>query len=269
LQFHSPSHRGILSFTAYGALFTKLWRVDRVLQFTRRQIKPGQVLWPLFLLLLGALCVLGLWTALDDLTWVRVEVEEQTGESIGLCTCDNPVVFLIPLLAFIVIPLGLTAIMASKTSDVDDAYSEGYWIYVLLIVQLEALVVAFPIVWILRDVSTDVRYFGFVVMLWIFPMSTIAIVVAPKIYNCIWGKGENSSQGRRRGERPSDIRASGMSSDGLTSNRRASLNGSHSVSQARDSDTGSVRGSYHTSESPLANNHGMTTENGPLNATKS
>jgi 7 transmembrane sweet-taste receptor of 3 GCPR len=191
-------------------MFTKLWRVERVLQFTRRKIRIRHVLWPMMLLLLGSLCVLVVWTVVDSLQWERRTIDDFTGESIGICTCDNLLAYLGPLVAFMMIPLCLTALMARKTSDVADAYSEGHWIYVLIVIQLEAILVALPMVWILRDVSSDASYFGFVVMLWVFPMSTLGVVVAPKIMSCIQDVHGRNSSINRRGERSSEIRVTGL-----------------------------------------------------------
>lgn len=165
----------------YGALFSKLWRVNKVLQFSRRKIDIHHVLWPMAILCLAAILVLSLWTGLDPLTWERVVLNDATGETIGLCHSDSMAAYLTPLVIVMVIPALLTLIMAWKTRDVDDAYSESSWIFSMIIVQLEVMVVAVPIVIILRDLSTNGRYIGYVLMLWTFPMSTLAMIFVPKM----------------------------------------------------------------------------------------
>ena len=60
-----------------------------------------------------------------------------------------------------VVPTLLTFLMAYKTKDVSDAFSsEAKWIWFLIIVQLEVVIVATPTVILLRDVSTDGCYLG-------------------------------------------------------------------------------------------------------------
>ena len=94
--------------TIYGALFAKLWRINQVLQIARRTIKIRQVAWPCLVLVLIALIILSLWTAIDPLWWTRMEINEDTGESIGSCWSDNMFAFLTPLIFIMLIPTVLT-----------------------------------------------------------------------------------------------------------------------------------------------------------------
>ena len=145
----------------YSALFTKLWRVNKVLQFARRKIDVSHVAGPMVVIFLVALLVLSLWTALDPLAWTRLEINNITDETIGQCNSEHFASFIIPLVLLMLIPTVVGAMMAWKTMDVDEAYAESKWIFTLILVQLEVLVVAVPLVFILRDISTDGRYLGF------------------------------------------------------------------------------------------------------------
>jgi hypothetical protein len=101
--------------TTYGALCSKLWCINKVLQFTWRKIDI------LGILMVSVLAVLSLWT---DLTWMqpgREETNALSGESIGECSTDHMVAFLVPLVVLMLIPTVLTGFMAWKTKDVDDA----------------------------------------------------------------------------------------------------------------------------------------------------
>jgi hypothetical protein len=164
----------------YGSLFTKLWRVNKVLQFSRRRVLIRHVAGPMVVVFLAALLVLSLWTGLDPLWWERVEIDDVTGESIGNCTCNNFLPFIIPLIFLVLIPACSTAFMAWKTIDVDDQYAESKWIFILFLLQLEVVIVSVPMVIILRDVSTTGRYLGFLFLVWIFPMSAILLIMLPK-----------------------------------------------------------------------------------------
>lgn len=166
--------------TVYSALFTKMWRVNKVLQFKRRQIKMLHVAWPMFILIFSALIVLTLWTILDPLAWIRVEVDSITLESIGECTSDHYAAFVAPLALLIVIPMIVTGYFAWKTKDVDDAFTESRWIYILIVVQLEVVLVATPTLVILQDVSAEGRYLGLALILWVLPMSTLILIMFPK-----------------------------------------------------------------------------------------
>ncbi|KAL7566630.1 hypothetical protein ACA910_003465 [Epithemia clementina (nom. ined.)] len=206
----------------YSALFTKLWRVNKVLQFTRRQIKMQHVAWPMTLLFLAALVMLIIWTLLDPLRWTRVEINEFTGESIGKCESNNSFAYFIPLVVIMLIPTVLTCIMAYKTKDVDDSYTESWWIFILVVVQIEVILVAVPVIIILNEESTDGKYLGFIFMLWSFPMTTLCLIFVPKMAayrNDILGLSVGAKY--KRGER-GQSRVSGVTVSGSTSGVKAS-----------------------------------------------
>lgn len=226
--------------SAYGALFTKLWRVNKVLQFSRRRIMIRQVAWPMALLFVGALTVMTVWTIVDPLEWERSVTDTLSGESFGRCTSDHMGAFLTPLIIFMLIPSVLTGVMAWKTKDVDESFSESSWIFVLIILQLEIIIVSVPIIAVLRDISTDGKYIGFVMMLWVFPMSTLVLIMLPKIiaYRAAT-LGKDKHLARKRGSTVSgtgsgDVRVSGLTPSGGQS---SSLNVSsgHSQHAIRDS----------------------------------
>jgi hypothetical protein len=164
-----------------GALFSKLWRVNKVLQFSRRKITTRQVIWPLAILACIKLMILSLWTALDRLQWSRVEINEITGESIAECQSEHMSAFLGTLVVVMLIPTFLTAYMAWKTKDIDEAYSESKWIFIMLIFQIEIIFVAVPTIEVLRESSTDGKYIGFAILLWSFPSSTLGFIILPKV----------------------------------------------------------------------------------------
>ena len=188
----------------YGALFAKLWRVNRVLQFVRRKVDIVHVAWPCAVLVAMALVVLGLWTGLDSLEWNRYEINSITGERIGECSSEDAAAFIAPLVVIVLIPTLLTFYMAWKTKDVDDAFSESRWIFTMVLIQLEVLLFAGPLVPLLRDVSTDARYIGYSLLIWTFPMSTLCLIIGPKVFAVHRKGGE-----RTRGSFPGGVRVSG------------------------------------------------------------
>jgi hypothetical protein len=203
----------------YGALFSKLWRINRVLQLRRQAIMIKQVVWPSLVLFIIALLILGLWTGLDPMQWVREETNKVTGESIGQCQSDVLVAFVIPLIFVMLIPTLLTAYMAWRTKDVDEEFSETRWIFIMVLVQCEVILFAVPMIALLRDVSTDGRYIGFVLLIWTFPMSTLLLIVGPKVLAFRRARAE-SSGGRRkqptRGRSLGEVHVSGLTASGDT-----------------------------------------------------
>jgi len=108
--------------------------------------------------------------------------------------------------------------MAWKTRDVDEAYSESSWIFALIVLQLELIVLAFPVIAILRNLSSNGRYVGFVIVLWIFPMSTLVFIMLPKYLAFSRANKESRSPSdsttgtarRKRGQRTVGTRLSGL-----------------------------------------------------------
>jgi len=210
----------------YCGLFSKLWRVNKVLQFSRRKVEIRHVAWPAALLCLAALVVLSVWTAVDGIVWVRTVVDSWTGESMGMCSSDHFGAFAGTLVAIIIIPATLTAFFAWKTKDVDGEYSDSLFIFGLIGVHLEIIIIGVPVVSILQDVSTDGRYVGIVLILWSFPMSAITLIFVPKMI-AYWKslRAPERSQ-RKRGER-SHGQISGMQSSGVFGLPSASMSGVH------------------------------------------
>jgi hypothetical protein len=199
----------------YGALFSKLWRIHRVLQMRRHVVMIKQVVWPSLVLLAIALLILGLWTGLDPMQWVREETNEITGESIGQCESNDIRTYVIPLVIVMLIPTLLTAYMAWRTKDVDEEYSESHWIFIMVFVQCEVILFAVPMIALLRDVSTDGRYIGFVLLMWTFPMSTLLLIVGPKVLAFRRARAESRGCRRKQPTRGRSV-VGGVHVSGLT-----------------------------------------------------
>jgi hypothetical protein len=204
----------------YGALFSKLWRIHRVLQMRRQAVMIKQVVWPSLVLFAIALLILGLWTGLDPMQWVREEINDVTGESIAQCQSHEMMAYVIPLVVVMLIPTLLTAYMAWRTKDVDEEYSESRWIAIMVFVQCEVILFATPMIALLRDVSTDGGYIGFVLLMWTFPMSTLLLIVGPKYLAFRRAQAESSVRWRRKPTRGRSavggVHISGLTTSGDT-----------------------------------------------------
>lgn len=164
----------------YGALFTKLWRVHRVLQFSRRTVKIKDVGRPVLILLGLALVILLVWTIVDPMKYIYITVDEERGEVLGTCESDHQTAFLFPLMIIMILPALMTEFMAWKTKDVDGVYSESYWIFIMILVQLEIVFFAIPVTIALNEVSAEGQYLGFTIITWVFATSPLGLIIFPK-----------------------------------------------------------------------------------------
>ena len=171
--------------TTFMALFTKLWRVDKVLQFRRTAVTIRNVLGPLVALSAATILILGLWTALDPLTWERTWISRVPAETYGQCTSEHLWVFLGPLMGLLVSAELLAAVFAWKTFDIPQDFGDSRTAVYAICAHVQSWCVGVPILAVLEDSSTDATYFGRVFLIWIFSISSVMVVVGPKIYRAM------------------------------------------------------------------------------------
>ncbi|CAB9518514.1 Gamma-aminobutyric acid (GABA) B receptor [Seminavis robusta] len=169
----------------FSSLFTKLWRVDKVLQFSRRKVKIVQVIVPLVLLLLAAVIVLSVWTAIDPWVWERSLINESPPETYGECTSEHTSVFFFLLAGLMVLGKVATAAMAWKTADIPQDFSDTSSVFYALSTHLQAWFIGLPILVVLGNDSVDATYFGRVLLIWVFSVSGVSLVVLPKIVKAV------------------------------------------------------------------------------------
>jgi hypothetical protein len=198
----------------YGALATKLWRVHRVLQFSRREIKIRHVVAPMSALIVFALAILAIWTIVDPLQWERREINIDTGETFASCESEKAWVFLVPELILILIPVVMTGTMAWKTKDVDEMYTESWYIFIMCMLQLETALVACPVIIILRDVSRDGQFLLLASVLTGYPLSTLVFMFIPKMIADYKERHGIVSAPSKRGEQQG-VRVTGVAGNGL------------------------------------------------------
>ena len=133
---------------------------------------------PFGILFLLSVIILALSTVLTPPEWVREEVNEETGESMG--RCSSGIIDGLATLLLLVITV-MAGIYAWKTRDVDSAYSESWWILMLILLQLELFILAIPVLLLLEDLSTDGYYFGNVILSFLFPITTLLFIMVPKV----------------------------------------------------------------------------------------
>lgn len=140
--------------------------------------------WPALLLIVMAIVLLSIWTvkSSDGSGWERLVTDEETGESIGKCALRGGVFYATSMSLILSIPVLLTLVMAWKTRDIDDMYSESKYIFALVLVQIQLLIVGVPTFAILNDAPTNGRYIGMCLLVWSFPMTNVGLIFVPKMY---------------------------------------------------------------------------------------
>jgi len=172
----------------YCALFSKLWRLSRLLQLRRQAVQIKQVLWPIVGIGTALIVVLILWQTLEPLEWERtvISIGDEPFETYGECSEDGLLPFLIPLALLIALTVGITAVFAWKMKDVQEELSESRWIFAGIFLHIQTWLVGVPIFYITNGVSRDASYLMLVVLSFTFSTSLVAFVIWPKIH--VWAR---------------------------------------------------------------------------------
>jgi hypothetical protein len=170
-----------------SVMFTKLWRLDKVMQFRRHiKVTVRNVLGPLVVLLVATLAILVTWTVLDPWTWERVVVGELPYETYGECGNDRLWAFVGPLMGLLIFAEGTSAFFAWKTVNVSEDFNDSSSIFFAICTHMQAWAIGVPILAVLGNSSSDATYLGRVLLIWIFSVSSLACVVYPKLVWAIY-----------------------------------------------------------------------------------
>ena len=165
----------------FCALFTKLWRVDRVLQFRRTAVTILNVMKPTLGLLFLTLAILLTWTLFDPWAWHRELISELPAETFGQCTSEHFWPFFGSLIGLLFCAEISTFYFAWKTADVPEDFRDSAAVMYASFAQLQSFAVGIPMLAVLGTSSVDATYFGRIFLIWIFAVSSVAVVVGPKI----------------------------------------------------------------------------------------
>jgi hypothetical protein len=118
--------------------------------------------------------------------------------------------------------------------DVDEEYSESHWIFIMVFVQCEVILFAAPMIALLQDVSTDGRYIGYVLLVWTFPMSTLLLIIGPKVLAFRRAQAESSGQRKRptRASTVGGVHVSGISGVHASGTGTSALTASGDITKA-------------------------------------
>ena len=172
--------------TMYGALFSKLWRLSKLLQLRRKAVNSNQVLLPFVVIIACSFIVLIVWQVVDPLVWDRAvtSVGNEAYETFGQCSSvDNGILpFLVPLGVLIFLAVTTTAVFSWKLRNVQSELSEARWIFAGIFIHMQTWLVGVPVLYITNGVSRDASYVLFVLLGFTFSTSQVALVIGPKCY---------------------------------------------------------------------------------------
>lgn len=223
----------------YMALFSKLWRINKVLQFSRRKVEVRHVVAP-FLVIIGlTVTVLLVWTVLHPFLWVREIVDPVSGASYGRCSSgEHTLVYMIVILTLMVITTVATGMMAWKTKDIDERFAEAKWIFYTIFVQIQLLLLGIPVLVILNSDSSseEATYLGRSLLLFLIVFTTISMMIGPKVVR-VYDDLKTEHKAKKSGISATSATARSTTRSGGRGGKRGSAGGTVQVTGLRGPDS--------------------------------
>jgi len=169
---------------AMSALFSKLWRINRLFhsRTVRVQIKEKDVLGPFAVLFSINFAALLLWTLLDPLQFERREIDGQPWKTYGSCRPEDGTVTLIMGLIVGVVNFSaffVACYQAYKARDISDEFSESKTLGVALFSWVQLILIGVPVIFLIEEDNPSARYFISVGLTFVFSMSMLLIIYIP------------------------------------------------------------------------------------------
>ena len=155
---------GLGSTFIFAALFSKLWRVNKIFHaggFQRKVVTVKEVLWPFFIILSLNLLFLVIMTAVDPPVWIRKPINSDVPEvTVGSCDFEGEVGSAMLALQGIVniIAIILLCVQAYRARDIRSEFSEARGVALALFCMLQANIITYPTYLLLDEGDADARY---------------------------------------------------------------------------------------------------------------
>ena len=240
---------------AFSALFSKLWRINKLFNATnnlrRKTVKATDVLLPFAVLFALNLAALLVWTFVDPLVWER----SNTGEpfnTFGHCEGNGPVSTSMMSVS-ITVNMGalvLACCQAYTARNISDEFSEAKYLGIAIFSWLQVLAVGGPVLFLIDAEDVTTRYFLVTVIIFLVCMSVLGLIFMPIALHL-------------KPKKAKSVKISGFSSsrasaaEAIESHARGSIVGGGVVSSI----------GFPGDENLIIKNHQMATQLATLNAT--
>lgn len=174
---------------SFAALFSKIWRLNRLMKSAVRcrrvQVTTKDVLLPFAILLVLNCVFLLVWTVVDPLYWERVNVGRNEGGelvSYGHCTSSGTtsLVMIGLITAINAVAVILANIQAYQTRKLTVAYNESKFVALSMASILQAFLIGLPLLFLSNTTPTS-RYVVRSLLIFVICMSMLGFIFVPKI----------------------------------------------------------------------------------------
>jgi len=170
--------------TIFAALFSKVWRLNKVMaqaqSASRVKVKIKDVLMPFFVLMGLNLILMTLWTSIAPRVWVRT-VPDENYESYGYCQSGKGAKVFLGFIAVVnIAALVLANVQAFRARKISMDFSESFWIGMIMVCILQALVLGIPIL-IIVDNNIVAEFFLWSGLIFVVSMAVLGLLFLPKM----------------------------------------------------------------------------------------
>lgn len=171
----------------FSALFAKIWRIRRILKHAsamrRSTVKARDVAIVMIVFTSVEAILMLLWQLIDPLQWQRsVMRSNERGyplESVGYCTSDSALAFVIPIAVYNFGCLLYALYLCYVTRNIPSELNEGKWITASIISILQVLLLAVPVLIIAWE-NTNAYFFVRASVAFLMSMGVLGFVFLPK-----------------------------------------------------------------------------------------
>ena len=186
---------------AMSALFSKLWRIERLFRATslgrRVKVEVKDVLGPIAIMFVLNVGVLLSWTIVSPLRFQRRRLVSEPWKSYGVCKSSDETFGRAMMIVVLLINLAclvLASYMAYSVRNVSDEFSESKRLGLALFCWLQLFVVAGPMLLLIDEDNPSARYFLQTGVIFAVCVSMLCFIFVP----IIWLKELVSQQYSRR-----------------------------------------------------------------------
>lgn len=170
--------------TSFAALFSKLWRINKIFQsnrFQRVKVTEKDVLVPFAVLFVLNFALLLSWTIWDPLVWDR-ENADDFNNSYGRCIGHGVAhIYLLSAIVFVdVVALVLACYQAYKARGISDEYSETKFIAIAVGGWVQVVLIGVPLMFLVAGNPTA-DFFIKTCIIFTITMAMLLLIFVPKM----------------------------------------------------------------------------------------
>ena len=181
---------------SFSALFSKTWRVNKILnnpdKFRKLKVTPRDVIAPFIILMSINVIVLMVWTIVEPLKWeIKTKgdvdlLQLKEPETYGICvgeSLERTLLFAGIIAAVDISSLVFANIQAYQCRNISVEYSESQWIAIAMVSIMQVLFIGIPLMVLVID-EPEPQFFVRVGIVFVTSMSTLLLIFLPKVkYN--------------------------------------------------------------------------------------